>query len=186
MHRVRPRAGAHSFANLGDCRAVLATSDGRTMQLTRDHKVSCAIETQRILSRGGAAAFGRIDGLSVSRGVGDFEFKTPHGVRAGTDALSNIAEVSTTPLTSDCACVILASDGLWDKVSNQEAADAVLRYIGPASAAGPSPLSAGGPAGTPRDTTQMAAQALVDLAIHRGTSDNVSALILKLRPQWCG
>jgi protein phosphatase 2C family protein 2/3 len=170
------RGNELTVANLGDCRAVLATSDGRSLPLSRDHKPSCEHERTRIEKSGGAAAFGRIDGLSVSRGVGDFNFKSQANVYGGGGELSNVADILTLPITDDCTCVIIASDGLWDKVSNQEAVNVALRHIAPRDSGN----HATAHASTPRDVTKSAARDLVDLAVHRGTSDNVSAIVIKL------
>ena len=69
--------------NLGDSRCVLASSGTSAptsvtaFALSEDHKPDT--EKQRIQQAGGIVQDGRVDGqLSVSRALGDFEFKEPY------------------------------------------------------------------------------------------------------------
>jgi protein phosphatase 2C len=64
----------------------------------------------------------------------------------------------------DDECLILASDGLWDVLSNQEAADMALHRLRAAEAEGVAGVAA----------ARKAASALTKAALERGTRDNVT------------
>ncbi|OIS98185.1 putative protein phosphatase 2c 25 [Nicotiana attenuata] len=148
-------------SNAGDCRAVMSRS-GLAEALTVDHRPSEQHERERIgkqLSGGYvdcSRGAWRIQGsLAVSRGIGDSHLKR-----------WVIAEPETKILMiePECEFLILASDGLWDKVSNQEAVDVVR------------PLCIG--VGDPKPSS--ACRKLVDLALMRGSSDDISAMVIQL------
>ncbi|KAJ8618728.1 hypothetical protein MRB53_014914 [Persea americana] len=110
-------------ANAGDCRVVLSRS-GTAIALTSDHRVVREDERLRIESKGGYVhcrnGIWRVQGsLAVSRAMGDVHLK---------EWVISEPETNKLPLTSDCEFLIVASDGLWDKVTNQEAVDVVLRH----------------------------------------------------------
>uniref|UniRef100_A0A0D9VSW1 protein-serine/threonine phosphatase n=1 Tax=Leersia perrieri TaxID=77586 RepID=A0A0D9VSW1_9ORYZ len=105
-------------SNAGDCRAVLSRT-GKAEALTSDHRACREDERERIENLGGFVVnyrgTWRVQGsLAVSRGIGDAHLKQ-----------WVIADPDTTTLRVDpqCEFLILASDGLWDKVENQEAVD---------------------------------------------------------------
>lgn len=113
--------------NLGDCRAVLCKHNNMHQQLTKDHKPMEWDEYKRIKDMGGTieiAAYNipRINGLSVSKSFGDIECK-PH--------VSHIPEIFDYELSVENGTIkdkfmIIACDGLWDVLSNQEAVNFVL------------------------------------------------------------
>jgi len=76
--------------------------------------------------------------------------------------------------------MVLASDGLWDVVSNQEAADVALHTL---AAAGPAPVTSEGVhvRNGAVAATKRAAGALTGMALERGTRDNVTVLVVDLR-----
>eukprot|EP00897_Mesotaenium_endlicherianum_P005775 jgi/Mesen1/5225/ME000026S04526 len=124
--------------NLGDSRCVIASSGsdagsivGRA--LTFDHKCSRTNEKKRIVATG-ARVFALEDepnttrvwlpdelmpGLAMSRAFGDSVLK-PYG-------LISEPEVHHKILKAKDKFVILASDGIWDVLSDQEAAEVVAR-----------------------------------------------------------
>lgn len=71
----------------------------------------------------------------------------------------------------DDECLILASDGLWDVLSNQEAADMALHTLHQAEASGLVGVAA----------ARKAASALTKAALERGTRDNVTVLVVDMR-----
>ncbi|KAL6186482.1 hypothetical protein ACLB2K_042602 [Fragaria x ananassa] len=106
------------ISNLGDCRAVLSRG-GVAEALTKDHTAAQESERQRIQDKGGYVEFHRgawrVHGiLSVSRSIGDAHLK---------DWVLGVPETKILQLTPDMEFVVLASDGLWEKVGNQEAID---------------------------------------------------------------
>nr|GLL30919.1 probable protein phosphatase 2C 25 isoform X1 [Ipomoea trifida] len=154
------RKGNLVVSNAGDCRAVVSRG-GIAEQLTSDHRPSRTDEMDRIEASGGYVDYchgvWRIQGsLAVSRSIGDCYLKQ-----------WVIAEPETRilPLTPELEFLILASDGLWEKVSNQEAVDAVR------------PLCTG----SEKSQLLSACRKLVDLSVSRGSFDDVSVMLVQLQ-----
>ncbi|XP_007024303.2 PREDICTED: probable protein phosphatase 2C 6 [Theobroma cacao] len=101
-------------ANCGDSRAVLCRGT-QAIPLTVDHKLDRADELERITSSGGRILnWGclRVEGvLSMSRAIGDHDLKP---------WVISVPEVTFMTRTEEDECLILASDGLWDVLSNEE------------------------------------------------------------------
>lgn len=106
--------------NVGDSRAVLCNKKGESVQLSVDHKPNYSEEKKRIESLGGKITFDgsdwRIKTLSLSRAFGDLDC-CPYVTH-----LPNIYKYS---LDSKDKFIIIACDGLWDALTNQEA----IEYI---------------------------------------------------------
>jgi protein phosphatase 2C family protein 2/3 len=153
------------LANVGDCRAVLSRGPGahQVVALTRDHKPRCEVEKARIFACDPAAAVSA-DGylyheLAVARGLGSPQLKCD-GSRA---AFTAEPEMFTVELSPGDDFVVLASDGVWDKVRNSEAAATARRAL----------VAAPGDA-------DSAARALVERAMKLQSDDNVSAVVVLL------
>ncbi|XP_072151712.1 probable protein phosphatase 2C 74 [Setaria viridis] len=149
-------------AHLGDCRAVLSHDGGAAAALTADHTCAAEGERERIergggyVSRSGSGVW-RVQGsLAVSRSFGDC------GLKQWVVAEPAVTRV---PLVAGCEFLVIASDGLWDKVSNQEAVDVVSRSGNAAAAA----ASAG-----------RSCAELVELARRRGSRDDVTVMVIDL------
>ncbi|GJM87761.1 hypothetical protein PR202_ga03751 [Eleusine coracana subsp. coracana] len=147
-------------ANVGDCRAVLCSGGGVATALTSDHTAGREDERRRIESSGGYVSCGssgvwRVqDCLAVTRSFGDASMKP---------WVTGEPEVARRRLTPDCRFVVLASDGLWDKVSCQEAVDVVVAAAGTAAAS----------VGPCKD--------LVAMARSRGSRDDVTVMVVDLQ-----
>ncbi|KAJ6721929.1 PROTEIN PHOSPHATASE 2C [Salix viminalis] len=107
-------------SNLGDCRAVLSRG-GVAEALTEDHRAAREDERKRIEDKGGYVEIHRgawrVHGiLSVSRSIGDAHLK---------DWVLAEPDTKILKLSPDMEFLVLASDGLWDEVGNQEAVDTV-------------------------------------------------------------
>jgi serine/threonine protein phosphatase PrpC len=107
---------------LGDSRAVLCKG-GRAVPLTSDHKPSVPGEMERITKAGGIVTRGRVNGsLAVSRSFGDFFYKTPPDVPPAEQMVSAAPEtVSIARDEESDEFLILACDGVWDAITNQDA-----------------------------------------------------------------
>ncbi|MED6186328.1 hypothetical protein PIB30_065622 [Stylosanthes scabra] len=123
------------IANLGDSRAVLGKicdEELMAIQLTTDLKPGLPGEAERIRKCNGCVFALKEEpqiqrvwipncenspGLAMSRSFGDFLLKE-HGVIA-------IPDVTYYPLTSSDQFIVLASDGVWDVLSNIEVATIV-------------------------------------------------------------
>lgn len=150
-----------NVAHVGDSRAMLVDGEGRAITLTRDHSPHRQDEVRRIEKAGGGVLQGRVNGvLAVSRALGDTALKSV--VIAEPEELQY-------SLRGNEQILVLASDGLWDLVSDSEVAS-FLRSL---------PLSKGAVA-VPRDLKE-AAEGLVELAVKRGSKDDTSVVLVDLR-----
>ena len=110
-------------ANAGDSRAVLQRG-GRALPLSFDHKPSNLPELERITAAGGFVKSKRVDGdLAVSRGLGDFSYKSIDGLPVKDQKVIPQPEFVIYPRdTQRDEFVILACDGIWDVETNEECA----------------------------------------------------------------
>ena len=141
-------------ANLGDSRCVMVRTDGSALALSSDHKPNRPDERARVQAAGGQVIYvgcWRVQGdLAVSRAFGDAHLKK-YGVSA-------TPELSAFAIGPRDAFLVLASDGLWDVVDEQQCASSV-----------------------PRASDALgAARALAELASVRGSMDNITVLVVAL------
>ncbi|KAI8093151.1 phosphatase 2C-like domain-containing protein [Halteromyces radiatus] len=112
-------------ANAGDSRAVLCV-DGHAIALSQDHKPTNEKETQRIKDAGGHVEFGRVNGnLALSRALGDFEFKQRDDLSPEEQAVTADPDITEHKITEKDDFLIIACDGIWDCMTNQEAVNFV-------------------------------------------------------------
>lgn len=141
------------IANVGDSRAVLSRK-GQAVQMTIDHEPNT--ERGSIETRGGFVSnlpgdVPRVNGqLAVSRAFGDRSLKSH---------LRSDPDVQTTDIDVDIEILILASDGIWKVMANQEAVDIAKRMKDPHKAA-----------------KQLAAE-----AIKRNSKDDISCVVVRFR-----
>jgi protein phosphatase 1L len=135
--------------HVGDSRAVIGEG-GTATPLTNDHKPNRPDERSRIEKVGGTvvhAGTWRVGGvLAVSRSFGNRQLK---------QWVVSHPEIREDLMHSTTSCVILASDGIWDVVDNQEAIDIVAQY----------------------EDAESAAKALATFAYEKGSYDNISCVI---------
>lgn len=99
---------------------------GNVQELSFDHKPSNDEETRRIVAAGGWVEFNRVNGnLALSRALGDFCFKKNGQKSAEEQIVTAWPDVVIEDLTADHEFIILACDGIWDVLSNQEVVDFV-------------------------------------------------------------
>jgi len=116
-------------ANVGDSRAVLSRR-GQAIQMSVDHEPNT--ERGSIENRGGFVSnmpgdVARVNGqLAVSRAFGDKNLKTH---------LRSDPDVTPADIDVDTDFLILASDGLWKVLANQEAVDIAKKIKDPLKAA---------------------------------------------------
>lgn len=164
---VRGRPGSPMtlhVANVGDSRALLL-GDSNAWRVSKDHKPSDAGEARRVEAEGGRVKNGRVSGsLAVSRALGDHRLKS-HGV-------SCVPDVSTSVVAAGHA-LIIASDGLWDVVPDDEAcrifASCVTEVVEGCRSQDVLPR-----------LRESVAQALVDRAKEAGSRDNILVLVVFL------
>eukprot|EP00210_Caulerpa_lentillifera_P004030 g3845.t1 len=158
--------GIH-FANVGDSRAIMSRN-GIAKVLTRDQKPTCEIERERILTSGAFLdSEGYINGdIGVARALGNFHLsdikKPPNCELPG--ALISTPEVHVEPYGADDEFVVLASDGLWDVMSNQRVVQIVREQL------------------MKSEDCETAAKALVNEAEVLETRDNTTVVVVSLKP----
>lgn len=111
------------FANAGDSRAILCKK-GIAYAMSEDHKPELPGEIKRIEKAGGWISDGRVLGnINLSRGLGDSEYKLDPRFSPKDQIVSAFPDVAIEELTDDCEFAVVACDGIWDCLTNQEVAD---------------------------------------------------------------
>ncbi|XP_022257165.1 probable protein phosphatase 2C T23F11.1 isoform X3 [Limulus polyphemus] len=115
--------------NVGDSRAVASVA-GHVQQLSYDHKPGNEAETKRIIAAGGWVEFNRVNGnLALSRALGDFVFKKNDKKTPEEQIVTAYPDVVVREITSDHEFIILACDGIWDVMTNEEVVEFVRTRI---------------------------------------------------------
>lgn len=116
-------------ANCGDSRAVASVA-GVVQELSFDHKPSNEEETKRIIAAGGYVELNRVNGnLALSRAMGDFIFKRNSKKPPEEQIVIAYPDVIVKDIENDHEFLVLACDGIWDVLSNQEVVNFVRRRI---------------------------------------------------------
>ena len=116
-------------ANAGDCRAVLSRH-GRAIEMSKDHRPSCINERTRVESLGGFVDDGYLNGqLGVTRALGDWHLEGMKEMSDREGPLSAEPELKLMTLTKEDEFLIIASDGIWDVFSSQNAVDFARRKL---------------------------------------------------------
>lgn len=170
---------AVKIANAGDSRALVldvptvngssAEEDNSAAVLLAsiDHKPDSDVERPRIEAAGGFVSNdepARLDGnLAVSRGFGDFEYKSDPNLREAHQKVSCIPEIyEAKGLKTGSICVI-ACDGLWDVMKNEEVSEIIRSQL----AKDPS-----------FDLGRLAAD-LIEKSLEKNSRDNVTVMIVQ-------
>jgi len=138
------------IANIGDARAVLSRK-GKAVRLSKDHKAGDPQEKKRVEKAGGkitTSDIPRVEGrLALARSFGDKSLKK-----------YVIADpyVTETTLTPQDDFLILACDGVWDVLKDQEAVDLIKNEEDP----------------------QKAADMIKNAALQKGSTDNISVMVV--------
>jgi len=116
-------------ANAGDSRAILRRA-GKVLPLSFDHKPNNAPELERIDFAKGFVKCKRVDGdLAVSRGLGDFTYKSNEVLRVDQQKVVPNPEFVTYPRKEEDEFIILACDGIWDVANNEQCGSFVQSLI---------------------------------------------------------
>ncbi|XP_023263364.1 protein phosphatase 1A-like isoform X1 [Seriola lalandi dorsalis] len=108
------------FINCGDSRTLLC-HNGEVVFYTEDHKPFNPREKERIQNAGGSVTLQRVNGsLAVSRALGDFDFKEVDWRPQTEQLVSPEPEVYELERTPEDEFLILACDGVWDAIGNEE------------------------------------------------------------------
>lgn len=138
-------------ANVGDSRTVLSKA-GKAIPLSEDHKPNRLDERKRIESAGGVVMWAgtwRVGGvLAMSRAFGNRMLK---------QYVVAEPEIQEQEVNEELELLVLASDGLWDVVSNEDAVS----------------LARG------EEEPETAARKLTETAFNRGSADNITCIVVK-------
>jgi adenylate cyclase len=139
-------------ANVGDALAVISRNNGQAYEITQKHIPFHPSEISRIRAAGGYVSNSGLlnDELHVSRSFGYYHL---------IPVVNANPYVCTITLSENDEFVIMASRGLWDRVSYQTAVDI---------------------ARTEKDDMMVAAQKLRDFAITYGADDNIMVMIFSV------
>lgn len=137
-------------ANVGDAMAVISRNNGQAFEITQKHIALNPSEISRIQASGGFVSnTGKLNGeLQVSRGFGYFDM---------IPAVNANPYIATIELTENDEFVIMASRGLWERMSYQTAVDV---------------------ARTEKDDLMAAAQKLRDFAITYGAEKDLMVMVI--------
>lgn len=148
-------------ANCGDTRAVLS-QNGKATRISIDHRPDNKEEEERIRSIGGlittqidntGAIITRVGGkLALSRSLGDFVLED-QGIIADP-AVHGPFDLKA----PENEFLVLACDGVWDVVSDEDAVSLVNLFSNP----------------------KMAAERLRDYSFYSGSTDNISVAVVSL------
>ena len=137
-------------ANVGDSKAYLITKQEMKL-ITKDHKCNDQNEVKRIRDNGGVVFRERVFGtLMLTRSFGDKEMKK-YGVLSTPD-------IYIKNLEKDDIFVVIASDGVWDVVEENEIFKMAQGVI----------------------SSNDFSKKIVNLAKERDTHDNISCIVVKL------
>ncbi|CAN6169840.1 unnamed protein product [Urochloa humidicola] len=138
-------------ANVGDSRAV-ASKAGKAVPLSKDHKPNRKDERKRVEDAGGVVIWDdtwRVGGiLAMSRAFGNRMLK---------EYVIAEPDIQEEEVNSDLEYLILATDGLWDVVRNEDAVALLKAEDGP----------------------QAAAVKLTEIAYSRHSADNITCVVVQ-------
>ncbi|XP_062406121.1 protein phosphatase, Mg2+/Mn2+ dependent, 1Ab [Sardina pilchardus] len=149
------------FINCGDSRALLSRG-GRVHFFTQDHKPSNPAEKERIQNAGGSVMIQRVNGsLAVSRALGDFDYKCVHGKGPTEQLVSPEPEVYEIERSdAEDEFVVLACDGIWDVMANEELCDFVRSRL------------------EVTEDLESVCNEIVDTCLYKGSRDNMSVVLV--------
>eukprot|EP00096_Caligus_rogercresseyi_P003254 TRINITY_DN159_c0_g1_i1.p1 TRINITY_DN159_c0_g1~~TRINITY_DN159_c0_g1_i1.p1 ORF type:complete len:430 (+),score=130.21 TRINITY_DN159_c0_g1_i1:334-1623(+) len=112
-------------ANVGDSRCV-GFREEETVALSFDHKPNNPKEQKRIEGAGGFVDFNRVNGnLALSRAFGDFEFKKNDDLPPEKQVVTCFPDIVEKDIDESWNFIVLACDGIWDVLSNEE----VVKFV---------------------------------------------------------
>lgn len=116
-------------ANIGDSRCVLCKG-GIAINLSKDHKPELEEEKQRIEKAGGYVEENRVNGsIALSRTLGDFRYKKNTRLSLGEQLITPFPDIKVEPIEKDTQFLLIASDGIWDFMSSQNAVEYIREQM---------------------------------------------------------
>jgi len=148
-----------NIVNLGDSRLIIIYNNNQCKQVTVDHKPDDELEKERIRNMGGtiyndSEGVCRIGDLSLSRAFGDGD-NAPY--------ISQKPDVYYKKICKETKYIVMACDGLWDVIPNDDINDLLEQCKKTGS-------------------TNYAAY-LATEALNKGSTDNVSVIVIEIFPE---
>jgi len=166
-------------ANAGDSRCILA-SNGKAVPISEDHKpgnpgekkrikeAEHTVEIETVLIDGKRHQLSRVDGqIAVSRAIGDGDFKDGDGPPE-SQAITCVPDVYERDIKPADQFLVLACDGLWDVMENQEVVDFISKLLSKTKTVNDDAIS------------QIADQLVTHAINNKNSPDNVTAVIVTL------
>ncbi|OPJ72363.1 protein phosphatase 1B isoform A [Patagioenas fasciata monilis] len=126
-----------------------------------DHKPCNPREKERIQNAGGSVMIQRVNGsLAVSRALGDYDYKCVDGKGPTEQLVSPEPEVCEILRADEDEFIILACDGIWDVMSNEELCEFVKSRL------------------EVSDDLEKVCNWVVDTCLHKGSRDNMSIVLV--------
>ena len=128
----------------------MLSKGGVAERLSIDDRCDNPGEIARIKSGGGVILDNRVGGvLAVTRAFGDHSLK-----KSGVSAVPHVLKYTLKPFDR---FLIIASDGVWDELSDQDAVNYCKDEV----------------------STKLIANAIVKAALDKGSKDNVSCIVVR-------
>ncbi|XP_025831199.1 protein phosphatase 1G-like [Agrilus planipennis] len=118
-------------ANAGDSRCIVCRS-GKAVEMSFDHKPEDQPEEERIKKAGGkVTADGRVNGgLNLSRALGDHAYKQNKELSDREQMITALPDIKTLTINpGQDEFMVLACDGIWNSMTNQEVVDFIRSRI---------------------------------------------------------
>lgn len=150
------------MANTGDSRALLIPEAPHpVVRLSIDHVATDPTEVARVIADGGHVVNNRVGGtLAVTRALGDHCLKQV-GVLGGAVGCSAEPHYVQRVIAPQDKFLLMASDGVWDVMSDADAQELCLQNA--------------------HETCDAISNIVIQNALARGTRDNLSCLVVKLK-----
>lgn len=160
--------------NVGDSRAILVSippdaNKPHAVQLTTDHVCSDRRELARINRAGGVVDGGLLNGyISMTRAIGDEDLKAHRNITqypspgAGnytSELFISEADVNHRAIQSHDVCIVVASDGIWNRLSNNDVSSIICKALANGK------------------NVSDAARAVTQQAFRKGSEDNATVVI---------
>lgn len=182
------------IANLGDSRGVWSKAGGdEVVRVSVDHKPDLEDESRRVEDAGGKVIFSgcwRVAHdeiplrLAISRSLGDHPLKTNLPLSCSAPLVSVTPDIQVLDVGGADEFLVFASDGLWDRLSDDDAAQLVRMKVrefqdtsGSTTPGTTASASSSGGAST-KEALRFAADALVETALQRRSMDNITAMVI--------
>jgi len=118
-------------ANSGDSRCIVSEA-GKSQRLSEDHKPQLESESRRITAAGGRVMNGRVNGnLNLTRSLGDHQYKQDKALKPEEQIITCVPDIKSYDLKDETDFLLLACDGIWDVMPDQEAVNFILTRLLP-------------------------------------------------------